>query len=279
MTIEEKKQSVGAVPAEGGDAATNQRAVPRLSDTALVILAAAANREGGSLLPVPAGVKARGSARNAVLFHLSQIGLAEEVPVTMEAESWRCEEEVGLLGMRITAAGLAAIGIEAKGDADGATEPGREAGGDAEPAVEVPEQKAGTEAADAPGDQAGRSSRFTDRGLERIEADDIEADDEDGIDSASGGELTASTRRLTKQDQIVELLSREEGASIDALMAATHWLPHTVRAALSGLRKKGYDIERRKDADGVTVYRIILPAAGDVDPGADGDAGTDDEAR
>jgi len=46
-------------------------------------------------------------------------------------------------------------------------------------------------------------------------------------------------RRPTKQDQILALLAREEGASIDELMAATGWLPHTVRATLSGLRKKG----------------------------------------
>jgi len=272
MTIEEKKQNIGAVPADGGDAAVNQRAVPRLSDTALVILAAAANREGGSLLPVPAGMKARGSAPNAVLFHLSQIGLAEEVPVKVEAESWRREEKVGLLGMRITAAGLAAIGIDAKDDGDGAKEPGRAAGGEAEPVSGAPDRNAGAESVATPGDEAGRSSRFTDRGLERIAADDLEADDEDGTDVVGGVGEAASARRRTKQDQIVELLSREEGASIEALMTATDWLPHTVRAALSGLRKKGYDIQRHKDAKGVTVYRIALPTDGDGDPGTGGEA-------
>jgi hypothetical protein len=34
------------------------------------------------------------------------------------------------------------------------------------------------------------------------------------------------------------------------------WLPHTLRAALSGLRKQGHVIERIKADDGSSVYRI-----------------------
>jgi hypothetical protein len=38
-------------------------------------------------------------------------------------------------------------------------------------------------------------------------------------------------------------------------MAATGWLPHTTRAALTGLRKKGHVIEKTK-RDDATCYRI-----------------------
>ena len=38
-------------------------------------------------------------------------------------------------------------------------------------------------------------------------------------------------------------------------MAATGWLPHTTRAALTGLRKRGYAIERSA-GEGGSVYRI-----------------------
>ena len=136
MTIAEKNQNAANGSAEAGEAGAALPPVRPLSDTALVILAAAANRPDGSLLPVPASVKARSSARRAVLFHLSRIGLAEEVPVKLEADSWRRGEEFGFVGMRITAAGLAAIGIEAKGDSDSVTEPfrdatSRDAGGEA----------------------------------------------------------------------------------------------------------------------------------------------------
>lgn len=62
--------------------------------------------------------------------------------------------------------------------------------------------------------------------------------------------------RQTKQAQVVDLLGRSEGASIADIVAATGWQPHTSRAALTGLRKKGHSIAAEK-ADGVTRYRIV----------------------
>jgi hypothetical protein len=60
----------------------------------------------------------------------------------------------------------------------------------------------------------------------------------------------------TKQSQIIALLSRSSGATLDDLIAATGWLPHTTRAALTGLRKKGYTLETSKTESGTTTYRI-----------------------
>ena len=40
-------------------------------------------------------------------------------------------------------------------------------------------------------------------------------------------------------------------------MAATSWLPHTTRAALTGIRKKGHEVERMK-RDDATCYRIVV---------------------
>lgn len=53
----------------------------------------------------------------------------------------------------------------------------------------------------------------------------------------------------------MDLLSREGGATLDDLTRATGWLPHTVRAALSGLRKKGHVIASDK-VDGTRAWRI-----------------------
>jgi hypothetical protein len=61
--------------------------------------------------------------------------------------------------------------------------------------------------------------------------------------------------KLSKTALLLYLLRRDNGASIDELIAATHWLPHTTRAALTGLRKKGHDIVRAK-IDGTTHYMI-----------------------
>ena len=60
----------------------------------------------------------------------------------------------------------------------------------------------------------------------------------------------------TKTDAVIRLLRRSSGATIAQLQKITGWKPHSVRAALTGLRKKGHDVQRDKDAKGVSVYRI-----------------------
>ena len=56
-----------------------------------------------------------------------------------------------------------------------------------------------------------------------------------------------------KTEKVLALLRRTDGATLDELVEATDWLPHTTRAALTGLKKKGYTIERTK-VDGVSRY-------------------------
>ena len=69
-------------------------------------------------------------------------------------------------------------------------------------------------------------------------------------------------RGETKQARVITLLGRDSGASLSELIAATGWLPHTTQAALTGLRHKGFVLDRGKRADGTTVYRISsAPAA------------------
>lgn len=60
----------------------------------------------------------------------------------------------------------------------------------------------------------------------------------------------------SKISTVLELLRREQGATLAELVDATGWLPHTTRAALTGLRKKGHNLEKCKRGD-VTCYRII----------------------
>ncbi len=59
---------------------------------------------------------------------------------------------------------------------------------------------------------------------------------------------------MGKVGTILALLSRPKGARINELQKATGWQPHSIRAALTGLRKRGITITRSKD-DGVTIYR------------------------
>lgn len=60
----------------------------------------------------------------------------------------------------------------------------------------------------------------------------------------------------SKQSMVLSLLQRDQGATLDEMVAATRWLPHTTRAALTGFKKKGHKLESTK-ADGVRTYRIV----------------------
>jgi len=66
--------------------------------------------------------------------------------------------------------------------------------------------------------------------------------------------------KTTKTDAVLRLLGRCNGATISQLQKATSWQPHSVRAALTGLRKKGFDLQRDKDAKGATLYKIASEA-------------------
>ena len=70
----------------------------------------------------------------------------------------------------------------------------------------------------------------------------------------------APPREGTRAALLVELLSRQDGASVPDVMERTGWLPHTTRAALTGLRKRGYSVLRQADGDGVSRYRIAVEA-------------------
>ena len=72
-----------------------------------------------------------------------------------------------------------------------------------------------------------------------------------------------SAKPPTKASLVEGLLLRIEGAALDDLCQATSWLPHTCRAFLTGLRRKGREVERGKREDGTTIYRMAqVRAAG-----------------
>jgi len=77
--------------------------------------------------------------------------------------------------------------------------------------------------------------------------------------NAKAGSVTVPIRQ-SKKAAILGLLERPDGAAISDLTAATGWQVHSVRAALTGLRKVGKELIRAKDEAGVTRYR--LTAAG-----------------
>lgn len=186
--------------------------MPKLTDTQLVILSAAAQRDGGAVLPPPKRLKIYGSALTGVLKALVRRGLAEEHPAPPDAPAWRETKGGQRFMLTVSPAGLEAIGVEPKPQDAAAS------------AVSKPKAKR----------KPARRNPAT------------------GKKPAAASKLPGN-----KQDRIIGLLRRPEGATIPDLQTATGWQPHSVRAALTGLRKNGHEIQRAKVGGGVTTYRII----------------------
>jgi len=68
-------------------------------------------------------------------------------------------------------------------------------------------------------------------------------------------------RAGTKQAMLIEMLRRPEGGTMEEIMAATGWLAHTARGAMSGAlgKKLGLVVTSEKDAVRGRIYK--LPAA------------------
>jgi len=83
-------------------------------------------------------------------------------------------------------------------------------------------------------------------------------------DNPEGPQTKGSTQKATnlkpaktsRSAQLRKLLMRKNGATIAQIQKTFGWQPHTVRAAISGLRKAGEMVERSEAAKGA-VYRIV----------------------
>lgn len=74
-----------------------------------------------------------------------------------------------------------------------------------------------------------------------------------GAGGANGSGGTKQMKRKTKRDQLIALLRRKGGVDAPTISEAFGWRPHSTRAALSGLRKAGHEIEKAAPKDGGPV--------------------------
>ena len=65
-----------------------------------------------------------------------------------------------------------------------------------------------------------------------------------------------AAKRGNKASLVLELLQRPEGATIIQLTEATGRLPHTTRASLTGLKKKGHMVTSTKAPGEDRIYRV-----------------------
>jgi hypothetical protein len=203
-----------------------------LTDLQLLLLQKASQRDDHAI-ELPPYLK--GGAAAKVVKKLIDGKLAKEVAAKPGMPVWRRDDESRSFALIISHAAFEALGIEPGADAD------------ASPAVENADKVRGK-----------RRSKGTHRPVHsKAKAPAQQHSDTD-----------AAPRTGTKQTLILTLLQRQQGATIDDLVAATQWLPHTTRAALTGLRKKGYEIAKDKGESGKTVYRIKAEADPSKEPAA-----------
>jgi hypothetical protein len=81
----------------------------KLTDTQLVLLSTASQREDGAIELAP---NLKGAASHKVVHKLLSEGLVEEVSAGGLLPVWRRDDEKGALALRITSNGLAAIQVD-----------------------------------------------------------------------------------------------------------------------------------------------------------------------
>ena len=111
------------------------------------------------------------------------------------------------------------------------------------------------------GDGHGTTLVVTDAGLLAIGIEPIVAKTEVATnENASETPVTKlpTPRAGTKQAMLINLLRAPDGATMDEIVAATGWLSHTARGAMSGAlgKKLGFVVTSEKDATRGRVYRL-----------------------
>jgi DNA-binding MarR family transcriptional regulator len=194
----------------------------KLTDTQLIVLSAAVAREDGVAV-VPAKMKRATASK--VGASLVRRKLMRDSPSKRGMPVWREDEDRRRISLIITRAGRKAIEV-------------------AENARAHPQSASNEPMSET--DASSGKKRSQNRSGEKESIDD-------GVTSPRVG---------TKQALVIEMLCTKGGATLNTLVEATGWLPHTTRAALTGLRKRGFSIERTREEGADSIYRIVSgPAA------------------
>jgi hypothetical protein len=102
--------------------------------------------------------------------------------------------------------------------------------------------------------RAGRNAIGIDKAIETDRPISSKSSDAKRTDHHPAG---AAPRAGSKQALVIEMLSsKQQGTTLDALAKATGWLPHSTRAALTSLRKRGFAVERIRNETKGSLYRI-----------------------
>ena len=113
-------------------------------------------------------------------------------------------------------------------------------------------------AATAASQGAAQNAALSVTGNEALEQSALPSESELQSASATAPRVPSSDlpRASTRRAMLVAMLARAQGGSVTEMGQRLGWLPHTVRAAITGLRHAGRDVTRSKDEKGQTVYRL-----------------------
>jgi Protein of unknown function (DUF3489) len=232
---------------------TWRRTMTKLTHRQITVLSGAAQREDGAAT-LPEAMKP------ASLAKLSQALIAQELVREVRTKSkmpiWRRDVAGRPLSLVITRAGKAAI----ESRKEGATKIFEKA------TANRGRRGAAGKAAEAPGAKANQR-KVRREGMQDVKTK-LAASRKKGLareapskSQASPSPLSWCPRAGSKQALLISLLMAAEGAPLDKIVVATGWLPHTVRAALTGLRKRGYAIARFQESGGKSSsYRVVTNA-------------------